>query len=145
MWAGKRHRRARSQAQHVPLWAVSVLLTSAAWSGCEVDEPVVGQVADTTEGPGTITPPIDQWAAEAVGFDAAVVDALEPDVSVAQSDAGEADDGNSPDVTPAHPCFKPSHCQKASPETPYCNIMQGYCVHCLVDFHCGGALVHGSS
>lgn len=138
MWAGRRHRRARSPAKPVPFWALFVLLTSTAASGCEVDEPVVGQVADTTIEDGTIAPPNDQRAAEAHGFDAALIDALEPDVSWAKSDAREADEGSAAEVTPSHPCFKPSDCQKAAPETPYCKITQGYCVNCLVDFHCGG-------
>lgn len=61
--------------------------------------------------------------------DASVSDTGAPDTAV---DAGPADTGKPIGKS----CGKPSDCSGLK-ETPVCAILDGYCVQCLVDTHCG--------
>lgn len=55
-------------------------------------------------------------------------------------DAGAADAAANLDPDAPQPCAKAQACSKFAPETPYCDLVRGMCVQCIIDFHCGGGL-----
>jgi hypothetical protein len=70
------------------------------------------------------------------GGDAAVGSSGGETASGSSSSSGNDASSGSEDAGPPPPtCQKPSACLK-HPDTPYCSILEGYCVECLIDLHC---------
>ncbi len=79
------------------------------------------------------------------GDDASLVDTAGAE-DTAAADTAAADTASAEDTTPqdtgkpAPICGKPSDCNP-HPATPYCNILDGQCVPCIVDSHCKGGTI----
>ena len=62
------------------------------------------------------------------------------DTSTAKPDTTATTDTGAQDTGPISEtiCKKPSDCKK-TPNTPYCAVLDGYCVQCITDLHCSAS------